>query len=73
MQETMEQRSMVGRLLQLVQLRSILFLPPLSTQSRIVSILDTFEQSIANLEEQLAMREKQYEYYREKLLRFEEA
>ena len=48
-------------------------LPPLSTQSRIVSILDTFEQSIANLEEQLAMREKQYEYYREQLLRFEEA
>lgn len=48
-------------------------LPPHSTQSRIVSILDTFEQSIANLEEQLAMREKQYEYYREKLLRFEEA
>lgn len=51
----------------------IIPLPPLSTQSRIVSILDTFEQSIANLEEQLAMREKQYEYYREKLLRFEEA
>ncbi len=48
-------------------------LPPLSEQQRIVSILDTFEQSIANLEEQLAMREKQYEYYREKLLRFEEA
>lgn len=48
-------------------------LPPLSEQQRIVSILDTFEQSIANLEAQLAMREKQYEYYREKLLRFEEA
>ena len=48
-------------------------IPSLSEQSRIVSILDTFEQSIANLEEQLAMREKQYEYYREKLLRFEEA
>lgn len=45
----------------------------MQAQSRIVSILDTFEQSIANLEEQLAMREKQYEYYREKLLRFEEA
>lgn len=44
----------------------------LQAQSRIVSILDTFEQSISNLEEQLAMREKQYEYYREKLLRFEE-
>ena len=46
-------------------------LPPLSTQSRIVSILDTFEQSISNLEEQLAMREKQYEYYRNLLLTFE--
>lgn len=45
--------------------------PPLSTQSRIVSILDTFEQSISNLEEQLAMREKQYEYYRNQLLTFE--
>lgn len=45
----------------------------MQAQSRIVSILDTFEQSIANLEAQLAMREKQYEYYREKLLRFEEA
>ena len=46
-------------------------IPPLSTQSRIVSILDTFEQSISNLEEQLAMREKQYEYYRNQLLTFE--
>lgn len=43
----------------------------LQAQSRIVSILDTFEQSIANLEEQLAMREKQYEYYRNQLLTFE--
>lgn len=46
-------------------------LPPLSEQQRIVSILDTFEQSISNLEEQLAMREKQYEYYRNQLLTFE--
>lgn len=46
-------------------------IPPLSTQSRIVSILDTFEASIKNLEEQLALREKQYEYYRNKLLTFE--
>lgn len=45
--------------------------PSLQAQSRIVSILDTFEQSIANLEEQLAMREKQYEYYRNQLLTFE--
>lgn len=46
-------------------------IPSLQEQSRIVSILDTFEQSIANLEEQQAMREKQYEYYRNQLLTFE--
>ena len=46
-------------------------IPSLQEQSRIVSILDTFEQSISNLEEQLAMREKQYEYYRNQLLKFE--
>ena len=40
-------------------------------QSRIVSILDTFEASIANLEAQLKEREKQYEYYRNKLLSFD--
>jgi len=46
-------------------------LPPLSEQQRIVSILDTFEASIQNLEAQLKQREKQYEYYRNKLLSFE--
>ncbi len=46
-------------------------LPPLSEQQRIVSILDTFEASISNLEAQLKEREKQYEYYRNKLLTFE--
>ena len=46
-------------------------LPPLSEQQRIVSILDTFEASIQNLEAQLSQREKQYEYYRNKLLTFE--
>ena len=44
--------------------------PPLSEQSRIVSILDTFEASISNLEAQLAQRQKQYEYYRNRLLSF---
>ena len=44
----------------------------LSEQQRIVSILDTFEASIQNLEAQLKEREKQYEYYRNKLLTFEE-
>ena len=46
-------------------------IPSLQEQSRIVSILDTFEASIANLEAQLELREKQYEYYRNKLLTFE--
>ena len=46
-------------------------IPSLEEQSRIVSILDTFEASIANLEAQLKLREKQYEYYRNKLLTFE--
>lgn len=45
--------------------------PSLPEQQRIVSILDTFESSIANLEQQLAQRERQYEYYRNKLLDFE--
>jgi type I restriction enzyme S subunit len=45
--------------------------PPLQEQQRIVSILDTFEASIQNMEQQLALREKQYEYYRNKLLTFE--
>jgi type I restriction enzyme S subunit len=40
-------------------------------QQRIVSILDTFEASIQNLEAQLKERQKQYEYYRNKLLTFE--
>lgn len=53
---------------QLAQIK--IYLPSLSEQSRIVSILDAFEASIANLEEQLKEREKQYEYYRNKLLTF---
>ena len=50
-----------------------IYVPLLSQdeQSRIVSILDTFEASIQNLEAQLKQREKQYEYYRNKLLTFE--
>ena len=48
-----------------------IYLPSLKEQQRIVSILDTFESTIANLEAQLAQREKQYEYYRNKLLTFE--
>ena len=46
-------------------------IPSLNEQQRIVSLLDTFEASISNLEAQLAQRQKQYEYYRNKLLTFE--
>ena len=49
----------------------IIPIPSLSEQQRIVSILDTFEVSIQNLEAQLKERQKQYEYYRNKLLTFD--
>ena len=51
--------------------RTLIAVPPLSEQQRIVDILDKFEASIQNLEAQLSQREKQYEYYRNKLLTFE--
>ena len=58
--------------LSVAKLNEITFIiPPLSEQQRIVSILDTFEASISNLEAQLEQRQKQYEYYRNKLLSFE--
>lgn len=50
---------------------TIIPIPSKEDQSRIVSILDQFEASIANLEAQLKEREKQYEYYRNQLLTFE--
>ncbi|MCQ2239105.1 MAG: restriction endonuclease subunit S [Bacteroidaceae bacterium] len=45
-------------------------IPSLQRQQEIVSILDKFESAIQTLEEELALRKKQYEYYREKLLTF---
>ena len=50
----------------------LIYLPSIEEQNRIVSILDTFEASIANLEQQLTLRQKQYEYYRNMLLTFDE-
>ena len=46
-------------------------IPPIEEQKHIVSTLDQFEASIVNLEQQLSLRQKQYEYYRNKLLTFE--
>ena len=46
-------------------------LPPLHVQLSIVQTLDTFESLLANLKKERELRQKQYEYYREKLLTFE--
>lgn len=47
-------------------------LPPLPIQQEIVKILDSFTALQQNLEDELKLRQKQYEHYREKLLTFEE-
>ncbi len=47
--------------------------PPLDVQAEIVRILDTFTALTAELTAELNMREKQYQYYRDKLLSFSEA
>lgn len=45
--------------------------PSLETQQEIVGKLDTFEGLISNIKQEIELRQKQYEYYREKLLSFE--
>ena len=47
-------------------------IPPLPIQQHIVEVLDTFTDAISNLEEELALREKQFEYYREHLYQFDD-
>ena len=47
-------------------------LPPLPVQQEIVRILDKFTQLEAELEAELGGRKRQYEYYRNKLLTFNE-
>ena len=47
-------------------------LPPLPIQQEIVRILNSFTSMITNLETELASRQKQYEYYRNKQLTFDE-
>lgn len=43
---------------------------PIDTQKTIVSALDKFTALISNIEEEIKLRQKQYEYYREQLLTF---
>ena len=47
-------------------------IPPLKVQAEIVRILDTFTELTAELTAELTDRKKQYNYYRDRLLTFEE-
>ena len=47
-------------------------LPPIKVQEEIVKILDSFTNLIDALNEELSLRQKQFEYYREKLLTFDD-
>ena len=47
-------------------------IPPLEVQAEIVRILDTFTELIKELIKEQELRKKQYSYYRDKLLTFEE-
>ena len=47
-------------------------IPPLEVQNEIVRILDTFTSHAAELQAELQARKEQYEYYRNKLLTFDE-
>ncbi len=51
-------------------------IPPLSVQEQIVNILDRFEKLCNDISEglpaEIEARQKQYEYYRDKLLTFKE-
>ncbi|MDR1403985.1 MAG: restriction endonuclease subunit S [Candidatus Methanoplasma sp.] len=55
------------------KLKSILIpIPPLEIQQEIACILDKFTQLESELESELELRKKQYEYYRNKLLTFDQ-
>ncbi|WP_196759054.1 restriction endonuclease subunit S, partial [Streptobacillus moniliformis] len=52
-----------------------ILLPPIDIQNKVVEILDKFQSLLSDtkglLPEEIAQRQKQYEYYREKLLTFD--
>ena len=61
----------IVRSIPMAEFRNILIpIPPLPVQRRIVDTLDTFEAYITKMERLIALRQKQYEYYRERLLTF---
>ena len=69
-----EQNHTNGSIMHLTQKLLVKFeiaIPSTEVQQSIVEKLDAFESLIASLKEEIALRQKQYEYYREKLLTFE--
>ena len=56
--------------------KAVITVPPLDVQSRIVNVLDNFEKICSDLNiglpAEIEARQKQYEYYRDKLLTFAE-
>jgi type I restriction enzyme, S subunit len=53
-------------------LKVLIPIPPLEVQREIVKVLDTFTKLEAELEAELTARKKQYNYYRDQLLSFED-
>ena len=51
--------------------KTLIPLPPLQVQREVVRILDTFSEYTTELTEELTMRKKQYEYYRDNLFSFD--
>ena len=69
-----EQNHTNGSIMHLTQKLLVKFeiaIPSTDVQQSIVEKLDAFESLIASLKEEIALRQKQYEYYREKLLTFD--
>ena len=56
--------------------KEIICVPTLETQNHIVSVLDRFDKLCNDISEglpaEIEARQKQYEYYRDKLLKFKE-
>jgi len=54
-----------------LKIKIIVPIPPLPVQEEIVRILDAFTELQTELQKELLLRKKQYQYYRDKLLSFE--
>ena len=70
--KTRVRKASIPRLARNVIEKMIIPLPPLPVQEEIVRILDAFTSHAAELQAELQARREQYEYYRNKLLSFED-